>query len=523
MADPIRDTLEEDLSGPPSGEQLFWEALQRRTDVAAREQQEYPIADCEASLQTFQEAAWGVVEPRDHVSNWHIAAICEHLEAVTAGAIPNLLINIPPRHEKSLLSAVFWPAWVWTHSPEKRFLFASYKRGLALEHAGKSRRILKDPWYQERWGGRFQLLRDQDTKSHYANDQGGHRISFSVGTGTGEGGDFIVVDDPHDVDESESPREREAAIRWWRETMSTRLDDPATGAKIVVGQRVAERDLSGWILESGDHYEVLSLPAEYGRGPSTVSFAGAEVTDPRSEPDELLWPERFPRKVLDQMKKELGRFGSAAQLNQNPESREGGMFDRADFRRAPAAPANPTGGRVVYIDKAGTSEEDASPVTSYTAIGRISIDQGETYIEDMVRGRWAQAKRDRRIRQYVESCAEKFGPHSFQVVVEQEPGSGGKDSAQATVKDLQGYRVHIDRAGASKSDRADPLAGQAQAGNVYYVAGPWNEDFLDEIDGCNPDEQPIVDQVDVATGGYNWLALEKEEKAPEPVSPTWGS
>ena len=115
------------------------------------------------------------------VGGWHLDAVCDHLEAVTRGAIRNLVILIPPRHTKSILTSVCWPVWDWIAHPAHRFLFASYSAGLSTEHAVLSRRILDSPWYQARWGKRFRLTTDQNVKTHYENTKRGVRISTSVG------------------------------------------------------------------------------------------------------------------------------------------------------------------------------------------------------------------------------------------------------------------------------------------------------------------------------------------------------
>lgn len=148
------------------------------------------------SLAEFVRQAWHVIEPATIlVWGFHIEAICEHLEAVSRGEIRNLLINIPPRHMKSLLVSVFWPAWEWTRWPERRFLCSSYSASLSIRDSVKCRRLIESPWYRERWGHRFTLSGDQNLKSRFDNNRSGYRLSTSVGGAvTGEGGDRILCD-----------------------------------------------------------------------------------------------------------------------------------------------------------------------------------------------------------------------------------------------------------------------------------------------------------------------------------------
>ena len=108
---------------------------------------------CALHLLDFVQGAWHVLEPTNkYVHGWHIEAICEHLEAVTRLEIRNLLINIPPRCAKSLLVAVFWPAWVWIKQPSKRWLYNSYAQDLSTRDSVKCRTLIQSPWYQARWG-----------------------------------------------------------------------------------------------------------------------------------------------------------------------------------------------------------------------------------------------------------------------------------------------------------------------------------------------------------------------------------
>jgi hypothetical protein len=193
----------------------------------------------------------------------------------------------------------------------------------------KCRRLVQSAWYQSSWGDRFSLTGDQNAKEKFENDKSGYRLVTSVGgTATGEGGDRIVVDDPHNVKESESDTVRQTAIDWWDHVMSTRLNDPKTGAKVVVMQRVHQQDLTGHLLEQGG-YEHLCLPAEYEGNRRATSIGW---TDPRNEPGELLWPQRFGKPELESLKHALGSYASASQLQQRPSPAGGGILKRYRWR-----------------------------------------------------------------------------------------------------------------------------------------------------------------------------------------------
>lgn len=191
------------------------------------------------SFKEFVIRAWHVLEPSvEFVDGIHVEAICRHLQAITEGRIRDLIINVPPGHAKSLVVTVFWPAWFWIHSPQIRWLFASYSAKLSVRDSVRCRRLIESQWYQERWGHLYQLSADQNEKQRFENNRTGYRIATSVGgTATGESADIVVVDDPHSVDQAESDSERNAAVEWYNGTIPTRLNDLANGHKVVIQQR----------------------------------------------------------------------------------------------------------------------------------------------------------------------------------------------------------------------------------------------------------------------------------------------
>lgn len=285
----------------------------------------------EKRLIEFSKSIWHVVEPNTlYVHGWHLEAICEYLEACKLGQIHNLLINVPPRHMKSLAVSVFFPAWVWATSPGTRFLYSSYSQGLATRDSLKTRRVIESLWYQARWAGVFRLTTDQNTKTRFENNKTGYRIATSVGgSATGEGGDYVVVDDPHNIKEQESELKREAVIDWWDGVMSTRLNNLKEGCRIIIMQRCHTNDLAGHVLSQGG-YEHLCLPSEYEETSHSMSIP--RYVDPRLEDGELLWPERFGEAEIADQKMRLGSFNYAAQHQQRPTPREGGLARRDWWR-----------------------------------------------------------------------------------------------------------------------------------------------------------------------------------------------
>lgn len=289
----------------------------------------------EASLYEFVRQAWHVVEPGvPFIDGWHLQIICEHLEGITHGDLRKLLINIPPRHAKSTIVSVMWPCWEWIHRPEEKYLCASYSGILSTRDNVKARRLLTSPWYQSLWGDKFQLAGDQNQKTRFENNHSGYRIASSVGgTATGEGGSRLVLDDPHGAQDAQSDAMRETALEWFDMVWSTRLNNPKRDAMVTIMQRLHQSDVSGRILELGG-WEHICLPAEY-EGTKRCTILFPDGYDPRSSNGMLLWPERFGKAEIDLLKKSLGEYGTAGQLQQHPAPVGGGILKTAHFQLWP--------------------------------------------------------------------------------------------------------------------------------------------------------------------------------------------
>jgi predicted phage terminase large subunit-like protein len=454
----------------------------------------------ERGLSDFIRLGWRYIDPQTFISNWHIDAICEHLEAVSAGQSRRLLINIPPRHMKSLGVSVAWPAWTWAQKPRGalagphvRWLFASYAQTLSIRDSVKCRRLIESPWYQANWGDRLKLTSDQNTKIRFDNDAHGYRLATSVdGALTGEGGDIVVVDDPHNVREAESEAVRNSVLSWWDEAMSTRLNDPRTGAYVVIMQRVHEKDLSGHILARNHGWDHLCIPARY-----EPDHPHAYAKDRRKAAGELLWPARVGETELSTLERSLGSYGSAGQLQQRPAPREGGLFKRHWFKIVRAAPAGLT--RVRAWDLAATEAKQGT-TPAYTAglkMGRAV--NGDLYIEDVRRDRLSPGG----VEAMIVNTAKQDGKEC-RISLPQDPGQAGKAQAQYLIRQLQGFNARATPETGDKLTRAEPVSAQAEAGNIYLVEGDWNDAFLNEV--ASFPNGAFKDQVDAMSRAFMEVA-----------------
>ena len=201
-------------------------------------------------------------------------------------------------------------------------------------------------------------------------------------------------------------------------------------------------------------------------------------------------PIRLSRRSLDEAKRDMGEYAYSGQFEQSPIPKGGGMFKTDKIEMVPAAPKNMVCAR--FWDKAGTG--GGGCYTVGVKMGRAPV-TGDIYIMDVVRGQWEASTRE----QIIKQTAEADSPLTI-IGLEQEPGSGGKESAQATVRNLAGFRVRTERPTGDKVTRADPFAVQVNGGNVKMVVGEWNRAYLNELQFFP--YSTYKDQVDASSGAF---------------------
>ena len=451
------------------------------------------------SLREFIKSSWGTIEPaRDFYDNWHIDAISEHLEAVAHGDIKRLIINVPPRHMKSISVAVALPAWVWTIMPQKRFLFASYALSLSVRDSVKCRRLIDSQWYKTHFGQTFELTSDQNQKQRFENDKTGYRIATSVdGALTGEGGDIIVIDDPHNVREAESSAVRESVLDWWDQAMQTRLNDPKTGAFVIIMQRVHENDLTGHILKDEyNDWDHLCLPARYEIGHPSPTRSSLGFTDPRTKEGDLLWPERVDEKTLSNLERSLGTYASAGQLQQRPMPKGGGILKSEWW----VPWENSHLPEIEYVLQSWDTAFSTNEKTSYSARTTWGVFRMNGQINAIVLDMWYDRVTYPELRNIAQESYEDYEPDA--VLIEK------KASGQSLLQDLRMAGIPVipyspDR---DKEARAHAASALLEDGRIYFPSDrKWSKDLID-ICAAFPagDNDDIVDTCTQA-----WLRLRK--------------
>jgi len=301
----------------------------------------------------FLEKVFTTLTPgQRYVDSWHIDAIAWHLERVRRGESRRLIINMPPRSLKSIAASVAFPAFVLGHTPSKRIICVSYSGDLAKKHSNDFRAVLESRWYRSAFpGSRIGPFKNSETEIELTAR--GFRLATSVGgTLTGRGGDMIVIDDPLKPDDAMSEVKRSNANQWFSNTLLSRLDDKRCGAIVVVMQRVHIDDLTGFLLEQSDGWNVLSLPAIADSDEVVPTWGGQMY---RRRLGEALSPEREPLDVLEAIKLQIGGDAFYAQYQQRPAPPGGAMVKRDWIVRYAGLP--PTSERLFVMQSWDTANK----------------------------------------------------------------------------------------------------------------------------------------------------------------------
>lgn len=431
-------------------------------------------------------------------AHWLIA---EHLEKVLTGQIKRLMIFAPPQHGKSELVSIRFPAFWLGHRPDDPVILASYGASLAERHSSEARAAVESQEYKAVF---TETRTRQDSRSKQLwriQDHRGGLLAAGVGGPiTGHGAMLGIIDDPFENwRQAQSLTVRNHVWDWWKGTFRTRIWED--GAIILVMTRWHEDDLAGRLLsEQGDRWTLLRLPAiaetqqERDASNKLLGLPTGEPDPLGRKPGEALCPQRFSREALIAIRFDVGSLVWYAEYVGVPRAPEGTKFKRAWFGGKIVEAVPTEGRRVRYWDKGGTQGGG-----DYTTGLLMNEHEGRFFVEDIVRGQWSDYERDKTIRQ----TAEMDG-RAVEVWLEQEPGSGGKDSTNATIRKLAGFNVHAHRPSGDKEVRAGPFAAQCEAGNVFLKRAHWNAQYISELaafpNGTNDD------QVDASSGAFNRLA-----------------
>lgn len=426
--------------------------------------------------------------------------VCFTVEKDSSFTISGLAVH------NSLTFTVFWQAWLWgpANQPHLRMLNSSFAAPLSMRDSTKVRRLIASPWYQARWGHRFRMMPDQDTKSRFDNSATGFRFATSTGgPATGEGGHLLNVDDAQKAGEALSENKRESMKEWWRTTWSSRLNDKATGCRVVTGQRLHQQDIVGVIDEQIQEAEAegvdlgwtrVVVPARYEGHRCTVVLPGKTLTDPREIVGTPMWPEKMPDRELRKLELELGPFGTAGQLQQRPSPEQGGIFPRGIFQRWKVRPERFT--RIFHSWDASFKEGANNSYVVCIVAGEVD---GKLYVLRRVRRRmgWAET-RDRVMAEHLRTKADHGRAPDVTLVEEKANGSAILSEWDKLIPGMEPVNPGSD----SKSARANAAAPHVAAGLVLIPDEwsdaehkEWEDEFADFPNAAHDDQVDGLSQL----------------------------
>lgn len=465
----------------------------------------------------------------------HCEVLGDVLERVASGEIKRLMIFMPPRHGKSEETSRLFSAYFLYRFPDFWVAITSYAADLAYTLSGAA----KDHYVNA--GGT--LKKGAKAVKHWETGKGGGFWAAGVGgPATGKGWHLGIIDDPvKNSQEASSVTIRERNKEWFNSVFYTR-EEPwsatdANGALIVIQTRWHEDDLAGWLLaeeeataaelakeradgvpedeieDNAERWHIVCLPAIAEKLPKFPDTCTVEP-DWRKE-GEALCPERRPLRKLQRILHKIKEYFFGALFQQRPRPKDGDAFRAAWFDEnlvdASAVPADAE--YVRFWDKAGSGKKTAC-YTAGVLIARCRR-TNRFFVVDVVRGRWDSGDREDKMLATAVSDQLRYGI-GVRIWMEQEPGSGGLDSARASVQNLVGFNAQFETATGEKPIRFEPFAAQAKIGNVKFVrsAGTdnhWNPAYRDELIALWNGH--YCDQADATAGAFNKLAI------PDPDEP----
>jgi predicted phage terminase large subunit-like protein len=349
-------------------------------------------------------------------------------------------------------------------------VFVSYSDQLSSKHSLDRRTLITSAWYRQNWGDIVQLSVDQNVKHEFQNQRRGVMVATSIGGSiTGKGGNRIVVDDPHNPLQAESDAQRETAIRYFTQTLSTRLDDKRRGAIVVVMQRLHEQDLTATCVDLG--FELLSLPAE--------AETRTEIVFPRSgrrlmrETRELLWPEREGLDELAIQKRILGSAAYAGQYQQRPAPADGNIFKEDWWKFYDELPPE-----VEYAQSWDMSFKDG-PDNDYV-VGLVGARSGSRiYLVDRVKGQWDFTETCKQF----EALAKRYPQAVRKLVEDAANGPAIISSLGARIEGViavtpQGGKLARARAAQPRVEAGDIYLPNPRPNGVLMESRAWVDDFI---------------------------------------------
>jgi predicted phage terminase large subunit-like protein len=414
-------------------------------------------------LVAFLERVFREIEPgKTLLLHPYVKFLCAELMRVAAGVERRLILNLPPRHLKSILASIVFPAFLLGRDPRLRIAVVSHSQSLARTFALQCHRTVSSDWYQEVFP-QTSLRADRKGAIDFETTAGGGRYAASFDTGiTGRGFDVIIVDDPLSAHDARSPVERERVKETYHGMIASRLDNLALGAIIVVHQRLHEDDLSGDLLAKGGwRHHKLPLVAEE----ETTYKIGARPWV--RSPGDVLLPELFTEEAIRRLRAEQGETIYSTQYQQNPSATEGDLIKRDHIRMFQELPPG-----ACQITLSLDTATKTSETSSYSVCLVIASDGKRHFVVDVFRARVDAVE----LRDAVLRLITQYKPNKILI----EDASSG-DSLRAMLKESNHRAELRPTRRQGKEERLESVLHYFVEGRVFVKASePWSVELLNE-------------------------------------------
>jgi len=445
------------------------------------------LAVLQTDLLAFLERAFRDVDQRNElIVADYVELLVAELTRVAEGKETRLIINLPPRHLKSILVSVVFPAWLLGRDPKLRIAVISHSQSLARDLALKTRRLMESKFYREVFPN-TRLCADRHQATDFETIGGGGRLAASFDTSvTGRGFDYIIIDDPISAHDARSAAERERVMDAYDGMVLSRFDDQRRGVFIVVGQRLHDDDLSGYLLSKGSWKHIcLPLLAEQ----QTTHSLGSRLWT--RDPGTVLLPELWPTAIVERTRQEAGPAIFAAQYQQNPSAATGELIRPDQIGFVDQIPSSATKVTLSWDTAVKTSEN-----ASYTVCLVIASAHRNHYVIDVLRQRLDPVQmRDAAVR-----LIKQYNP-AVSLIEDASSGPG-----LARMLQEAGHRVELLKTGGlNKEERLESVLFMFVDGRVFVLRNqPWVVELINEWTRF-----PFAkhdDQMDAMTQYLAWVA-----------------
>jgi predicted phage terminase large subunit-like protein len=422
--------------------------------------------------------------PNKYLHNWHLDLLATKLEDVRLGRCRRLIVNIPPRHLKSHMISVAFPAFVLGHDPTKHVMCLAYAQEVSEKFARQCRDLMQSQFYESIFETR---LSDRQAASDFETMGGGSRFSTSVrGVVTSRGADIIIVDDPMKADEALSETLRNSLKEWYDNTLRSRLNYQNEGAIILVMQRLHIDDLVAHVQEN-EKWDVVSIPA------IAMEDREIDIESPYgcrrilNREGDLLQPALMSTSALDDLRAGMTEYNFSAQYLQEPVALGGNIVKTEWFKSYPAGQEP----KFRYYFQSWDTANKAEELSAYSVCTTWGvIDKTRMYLLDVFRRRlnYAELKR---------AVIEQHAHYPKATIIIEDKASGIQ-----LIQELKGQSMRIrgykPPTGADKLMRLHMQSIAFENGRVFLPdRAPWLGTYISEIAGF-PNTK-FSDQVDSTT------------------------